>query len=419
MAFEADKLNAICPLPWLSMSFNTDSSVRVCCNTDHGGFVKNANQKIYLGDVSSPSDISNSETMKDLKSQMLSGVRSDFCKSCYSVEDAGGMSTRQYYLRKYQKETDKIISNQILSRDYPIQFIDFSLSNNCNLKCRMCTPGASFALGADFDAIGMSYNSEYSARAHTGWKFEGLIQNVIEDRNVNLSDILFTGGEPLTNSVHLKILTSLFDSGRSKDMTLTYHSNLMILPDAIVEMWTHFKKVDLHLSLEGNGAYNDYIRYKSDFQKIIGNLDKLFSYKRKLNLWVEIHTVFQAYNFLVLPEFLEYLKKFDQKFPCFPHFIWIDNPDFLSVNALPRDEKTKGLRNLTNFLNENLNFYKKCHFPEFVGEKMSILNACLARVHFEEDKDALVKFKDYTLKLDRLRGQSVATEIPALKGVFS
>ena len=187
----------------------------------------------------------------------------------------------------------------------------------------------------------------------------------------------------------------------------------------IGEMWTHFKKVDLHLSLEGNGAYNDYIRYKSDFQKIIGNLDKLFGYKRKLNLWVEIHTVFQAYNFLVLPEFLEYLKKFDQKLPCFPHFIWIDNPDFLSVNALPRDEKTKGLRNLTNFLNENLNFYKKCHFPEFVGEKMSILNACLARVHFEEDKDALVKFKDYTLKLDRLRGQSVATEIPALKGVFS
>ena len=410
---------AICPLPWMSLSFNTDSSVRVCCNTDHGGFVKNGSEKVFLDDISSLQDIADSDTMKSLKANMLGGVRSDFCKSCYAVEDAGGMSVRQYYVKKYHDEIERILTDKFSGRASSMKFIDFSLSNNCNLKCRMCSPGASYGLSADFKAIGMDYSSESAERAHSGWKYDGLIRNIVEDKASDLSDILFTGGEPLTNPIHLKILEALTENGRSKHVALSYHSNLMILPDHVLDLWKLFKKVDVHLSLEGNANYNDYIRHKSDFQKIIANLEKLFSYRKKSKLWIEIHTVFQAYNFLILPEYLEYLKQFEKDIPCFPHFIWIDNPDFLSVNSLPPDVKLSGAQALNAYLDENEKFYKKCSHPEFVSEKIGILRACLARMNYSEDKNSLEKFKVYTEKLDRLRGQNVAEVFPALKGVFS
>lgn len=409
---------AICPLPWVGLSFNVDSSLRVCCNTDHGGFVKNGSQKIFLADIADPLEVSQAETKRKLKTDMLNGVRSDFCRTCYRVEDSGGMSIRQYYVRKYEKQIKEIIKEKNLEKDYPIKFLDFALSNNCNLKCRMCSPASSYNLVKDFQDLNIPYEQEFTERAHKAWRYDGLIRRVVEGDGVQISDMLFTGGEPLTNQVHLNVLQSLYESGKSSQICLSYHSNLMVIPDQVLQMWKKFKKVELHLSLEGHNQYNDYIRYKSDFSKILENLNMLIASKKQLNLWIEIHTVFQAYNFMIIPEFLEYLKVFQKDIPCFPHFIWIDQPDFLSANSLPKELKIKGTQKILEYLEENARFYRKAYCPEFIAEKIDILKSYLTRLNDEDNTTNLNRFREYTKKFDQLRGQNAAEVFPELKGLF-
>lgn len=402
----------------MSASFNTDSSLRVCCNTNHGGHIFRDGKKIFLKDVISGAEVQQTETVKQLKEKMLGGQRPRFCSSCFDVEAANGISIRQYYVKKYEEVVERIIDSNDINHFEKTKFLDFSLSNNCNLKCRMCTPGSSYLLKDDFDSLNLSYDAEYSNNAHKLWTYEGVIENLISTESEEISDILFTGGEPLTNQVHLKILQGLVAKGRAPEVSLTYHSNLMVLPDAVVECWKKFKKVDLHLSLEGHEKYNDYIRHHSKWPKIIQNLEKLLAVKDEIKLWLEIHTVFQAYNILIIPEYLSYLKKYDALIPCFPHFIWLDNPSFLSANSLPQDLKLAAVRAIETYLADHLQFYLSSTFSSFNMEKYQILQGCLKRMDMGINDSAKNEFVNYTLKLDKLRNQNVLEVIPQLKDVF-
>lgn len=407
-----DVLKAICPLPWISVSFNTDSSFRVCCNTSHGGQIMEKDKKIYLKDVTGYSQVQQAETVRGLKEKMLAGERSRFCSSCYEVEDAGGFSIRQSNVLKYDEVVKKVIANKTPEQLEKIRFLDFSLSNNCNLKCRMCTPGASYLLQADFDKAGLPYDKDYSDLAHKSWKYEDAIENLILNESEALTDILFTGGEPLTNQIHLKVLLALIENDRAKDITLSYHSNLMVLPDQILQAWTNFKEVQVHLSLEGYEKYNDYIRYNSKFEKIVENLETLISLKHKINLWIEIHTVFQAYNLQIIPQYLTYLKRFAADIPPFPHFIWIDNPSFLSANSLPESLKRDAVNAINRYLEENSDYFKDTKFQNFLSEKILTLKSCLNRIEYSNNDEKRNEFVNYTRKLDKLRNQNVEEIFP-------
>ena len=95
----------ICPLPWVHFSVNTDTSLRVCCNTDHGGHIRDeSGEPLHLSDIDSLAEAVNRPSIKQLRQQMMSGERPDFCKSCYRIEDAGGTSVRQFYLRSFGSE---------------------------------------------------------------------------------------------------------------------------------------------------------------------------------------------------------------------------------------------------------------------------------------------------------------------------
>ena len=192
----------------------------------------------------------------------------------------------------------------------------------------------------------------------------------------------------------------------------------MVLPQQVISLWKNFKSVAVHLSLEGHEQYNDYIRYNSRWNKILQNLDTLLEHKEAITLWFEIHTVFQAYNVLIIPKFLNYLQKFNPKIPIIPHFIWIDNPSFLSVNSLSLDLKKQAVLDIEHFIEDNMAFYKNTKYCEFNLEKIEILKSCLKRIVFEDFKQERLQFVNYTRKLDSIRGQNVLDVLPELKEVF-
>ena len=352
---------------------------------------------------------------------MLKGERPEFCRSCYQVEDAGGTSVRQDYYRLFLNNVGEMVRTTSAdgASTYPLQDLDFSLSNNCNLKCRMCNPSASYGLHTDFRKLEIPFNAESAEKAYTLWQYEGLIQQLIEDSDSKLKQILFTGGEPLINPVHAKVLKALVERGLSQKIVIRYHSNLMIVPEEIQELWAEFAGVQLHVSLEGFGELNDYIRHKSEWARIVKNLNHVLQLKKKTRLWIEIHTVFQAYNLSGIIDFLTFLRGYSKLLPCFPHFIWLDNPDFLTIKALPLELRNREIDRLEAYLLEQRSFYEDSDFAEFNLNKLDILLAHLKRSRLTEFNEKLyTEFVLYTKKLDRLRNQNIINVAPRLAELF-
>ena len=131
-----------CPLPWIHFSANTDSSMRVCCNTGNGGFIKkNTGEKWYLADVKDLKEYYNTEQLSKIRLDMINNVRPEICERCFHLEDQGANSVRQTMIKFYPFESvvpdnTNMTTGEIL--DPNVIYLDFSWGNKCNLKCKMC-----------------------------------------------------------------------------------------------------------------------------------------------------------------------------------------------------------------------------------------------------------------------------------------
>lgn len=422
--------SGFCPLPWIHLSANTDTSMRVCCNTDHGGHVRDASGGIMrLDNVTSLRAAMNQETHKNLRSAMLRGERPDFCRRCYREEDTGGVSLRQLYLQHHTTTlSDAVAATSADGEIEPkVSFIDFSLTNNCNLQCRMCGPSSSFPLKKEFQALGFDHSDTTVTRAKEGWDFQGSLGRIVTEAAPNLKEMLTTGGEPFLSPQHLLILQSIIDHGRSRDVILRYHSNLTVLPDRLVELWTHFKSIEIHVSLEGVGPMNEYVRYPSKWDQITSNLAKLASLRSRATtpaIYCEIHTCLQALSWLRISELLvwtfEASSRLDGLFPRIPYPIWIDQPFGMTLDALPPNLRAEGAERLVKVLDRYQPEWSKSPAAGFEMTSAASFRAALQRLATAPyNPQAFQAFIDRTSKVDRYRGQSVSALIPEFEMYFS
>lgn len=409
-----------CPLPWVHLSANTDTSLRVCCNTDHGGHVRDANgQIVYLSEVGSVRDAMNQATYKDLRKSMLAGERPDFCRRCYTEEDHGARSVRQIYVGHFSDVYKRAKSETKAdgSIDPEVTYVDFSLSNNCNLKCRMCNPHSSFALSQEFDQLGLEYSSSQAEKAHRGWELDGNFGRIAREVVPHLKEMLTTGGEPFLSSAHYKILELCVESGRSQDIVLRYHSNLTLLPPRLIEIWKRFKQVELHVSLEGVGQVNDYVRYPARWDTIVRNLEKLSVVRGQMRLFVEIHTCLQAISWLRQWELVKWVsemsRKFDGLFPRIPYPIWIDQPREMTLLALPPALRELGASRLEAELNRIEPLFADNRSPHFELGALQSYRGALARLKAAPFEPALYQaFLERTGKVDGFRQQRLQELFP-------
>lgn len=406
---ESGRLPAgICPLPWMHFSVNTDTSLRVCCNTDHGGHIRDeSGEPLHLSDIASLSDAINRPSIKQLRQQMMKGERPDFCKSCYRIEDAGGTSVRQFYLRSFGNELKAQLRETLDDGTAAgrISYIDMSLSNNCNLKCRMCNPYASYALKNDFDACNLPYFQGGAERANAGWKDEERLLRIFTESLETTNEILTTGGEPFLSKLHIKILESAVQSGASQHIVLRYHTNLTLVPPRLVELWASFKAIEVHASIEAFGELNEYIRYPSSWETTRRNFEKLIELKGRLPLWIEVHTCFQAYGLLNIPELLAFLRNYQAVVPAMPYFIGLSNPAHLAAEVLPLELQNLARHQTWNYIDTHYRSLCSGPFGEFNREKIDILLGHFSAL--KEQSPHWDEFIRYTNAIDRLRGQSI------------
>jgi MoaA/NifB/PqqE/SkfB family radical SAM enzyme len=144
----AEIMPTFCAIPFVSLMVNPDATVKPCCmmkkgsNTLHNedgsvATIKNDFKKLW-----------NSDKLKKIRIDMVSGNKVSGCEVCYLQEDSGRKSNRQQSNEEwaFKLGTDhlyKLMDRAIIKNgelDYSIAYLDLRLGNLCNLKCRMCSP---------------------------------------------------------------------------------------------------------------------------------------------------------------------------------------------------------------------------------------------------------------------------------------
>jgi len=396
------KIDKLCPYPWLQLSVEPNGNLRFCCYGESGKDLQDQNGKlISINDVNTVEEVLNHPSYKSIRLAMSNQQYPDFCNTCLRIEKNGGESPRTAQIPLYQNEfLEQVKSMQTDgSVELRLHTLELTLGNICNLKCRMCSPFFSTLLKSDFDQMNFDYNKEEVSQIESFWQMNEELNPFLRDALSNIKRVNFLGGEPLLAPVHSKILKFLIDQKRSSEVTLFYNTNLTIVSQNTLDLWSQFKKVHLDVSLEGKAEINDYIRKGSDFKKIDRNIELV---KSTLGNKVEFNicTVLQALNFEHIPQWLDFLLTWKSYIPKLPNFIYLDFPSYLSAKILAPKHREPIIKILRNKIAEyqllKLSDIEKISLRGLIGFLDDLESA-------KWDEKGYLDFVVFNKKLDKFR----------------
>ena len=348
--------STFCFRPWTEIysHFNTCGP---CC----------INYNLYKGNIQT---YVNSQELKNIKKEFLSGGKPVSCNECWETEKAGVKSVRQ-------RET---------TRSKTIQRLSISLSNKCNYKCRMCNPEDSSAWSNDTAACsvrGMSPVLKTKNLTNIDW----IIERCKEQKII----LTVLGGEPLICDEYIYLLEQIEKYNLYDSITLVITTNLSVLKyrgvDHLTE-WAKFTNIIVYASFDGVGSVGEYIRQGYVHDKFCKNLNlskKFITY---------LSTTIQLYNVFDIPNIFNFANEYNLPID----FNFLIDPDYLRLENLNKIDRQAVLEHyaMHNFYNEEI--FNTLNSDNFLPLKN--------------------KFIDYTNSLDILWSKSYIDYIPKLERVL-
>jgi len=394
--------DTFCIAPFTHLSTKTDGSIKACCRSLPA--LSNIKKESLL-------QAWNNEEMKQLRTDLINGVRNEKCNACWKLEDVGAQSLRMKY--NNPKVGRQIINAETnlksLNADYSLNnkptWIEFKLSNLCNFKCRMCHPMDSTRWFEDYKKIEHIHEDSWQ-REMTDLNLtkKSLLRSYSEEFFENLPELMsnvdeiwFAGGEPLYDDDHYKILDSVMH--RADEITLNYATNLSMLSNKkynVVNYWKKFKKVIAAVSLDGPPELNEYIRSGADSKVIEDNIRLL--QKELPNVFIQGKITVQALNIYYAPETFEWFKSMN----VFTGVHFVTWPKFLDSRIWTGDARLE--------IKEKLESYLKTQ-NELIGLQLNVGNSIRDIVRFfnaseQFDNDKWNKFLEYNKTLDVARNET-------------
>jgi len=251
-----------------------------------------------------------------------------------------------------------------------------------------------------------------------------------------MKQLYFAGGEPLIIDEHYAILEECIKQGYAKDMEIRYNSNGIEWREDLFELWSHFKLVRFHYSVDSLFEMNEYIRYPSEWKRT-EEVFHILDTQTTDNVEITIACAVNALNIYYIPDFLKWkLQQNFKKINMWPfgagginyHFVYW--PAYLNVKVLPqwfKDEVEKKYLDFIPWWSENwqlgLPSWKqgKVTHDEWLNSGYGI-SRLLGMVKFMKSEDwsnRLPEMKDYLEKIDAHRGTSFYETFPEMKDIFS
>lgn len=386
-----------CMFPWTHLNATPKGDIYPCCSNDYSDPMGNTKDMTL-------EEAFNTDYMKQLRLDMLSGKKNSICDFCYNHEKASPYSFRTYSLEHFGKYLDESLAMTHTDGtvdEFKMRYFDIRFSNICNFKCRTC---------------GGEFSSQWAIEDKKTYKPDGpIIIHVDDEQGGILNEVLdqvdhidlayFAGGEPLITPEHYVILEELIRKGRTSTI-LRYNTNgstISYKDKDIFELWSHFDKIELSCSIDHYGERAELLRHGTKWDRVESNLKKF----RSLDyIDFQLNTVFSIFNYSTLPEFYQYMhdKELVDLNNDWYHSLYLAvHPAYYCARALPVELKSLAERNIRKW-----NAGKGC-IDRLTKDAMK----------FAAEEDTWEDVKDQVFhnfeRLDGIRGENLYSVFPELE----
>ena len=257
----ANKTNSgFCIVPFTSLYVENDR-IRLCCESE-----EKTNHRLH--NETSIMDVWNNDFYQSTRRDMLDGKLPSSCRICRLQESSGEQSKRMWE----NSRADDIDQFNTIINAGPRNF-DVRPSNKCNLECVMCNGIVSSAITKRVREYTGGNYSKFPIMTVGDWDQSIHITEYIKKNAENVSLLKFSGGEPFLMPEVYDLLESLSTSGHAEHIELTIITNGTVIRERWFEDHiVKFKKVKINISIDGTGDVLEYIRWPSNWNKIVSNL---------------------------------------------------------------------------------------------------------------------------------------------------
>jgi MoaA/NifB/PqqE/SkfB family radical SAM enzyme len=306
--------------------------------------------------------------LESARKQSSDGEKLPMCGRCWSEENIGHTSERQYLIQDLDPAIN--YTDPGFYQKGP-KHLNIKVSNICNLRCRTCQSYDSYLYHIEgeyyekkYNLTNTPYNAEKIKKHFTDSQLDELYE--LSD---NLERIELYGGEPFLDEQIPKFLTKLVFNGLSKNIDLFVSTNAT---HQLTEYWknilVNFKQVIINLSIDGISDKFTYMRHPGKWdiaEKNIKILHALTQEHSSINI-VPVITV-SALNVWNINEVFDYFKQYNTD----PFLILVQWPSYYCVNVLPTSIKPLVEQRLKSFNNTkfdaliNLMYTEPTKFSDF------------------------------------------------------
>ena len=441
--------STFCVLPWIHFATRPNGDMRLCCSSnasgageDHAvGLVKMEHGQPANFGRETPMEAWNNEYMRSVRTNMLQGNIPVSCRKCFEEEKVGVVSKRIWESMTWQQDEDGIDIAELVQQTKQdgtipeeLVYLDLRLGHTCNIKCVMCSPHDSSKWVPDHKKL-MAVLQDNEVKSQMQWDKKEF-NNKWHEKDTfweemyrqipNLKQVYFAGGEPLMIKEHKEFIEEIIRQGYQDKILLRYNSNGLLVDEDLIELWSKFKKVKFAVSMDACYERDEYIRFPTSWETVERNLHMLDNTPD--NIQTSLATAIQIFNVKHLPDFMKW--KVESGFKKLNtgtvpgdvqmggglvnmHLLYI--PTFLSIQILPKEDKQEVEERFMDFKDWLWKNYRQDddywkHNP--YGWKR--WEAVVKHMNAQDNSHLLPGFKEYTNKLDSIRGLSAEKIFPEL-----
>lgn len=409
-----------CGLAQGSVAINSYGEYIPCCNIRMEHFTMYQSPFIKHLIPTDPSERINMPNLKKIRNDLSKGIWPLACQNCKIAEDSNVASMRMIW-------NDAIPDAPLTETIDPVdvKYLDLTFSTKCNSKCMTCNMDLSDFWEEEYqvhypEAINRNANNRVSITTETAQK--------LIDTFPNVERISLIGGEPTISDEHVAFLKMLIDNGRSKNIGLSYVTNLTGVTDDLLALWEHFKTVHLSVSIDGFDKVNEYIRYPFKWSKTETNLKTILELCQKHALTnkytMGLSCTHSIYNAIQAHDLIEYYYDTLKSYHCedgntlLKHcgaFInRVSHPKNAMISNLSNLYRNKGIEKGNRLLNKiQTDIDNGLLVEKGIVESIRLMNDWLAEP-WSMDKENIETIHTFIKTSDNFRNRNINDYIPEL-----
>jgi len=273
-----------CDKPFNHNYIHPNGKMRLCCTTIQDLPMDN-NYNLFDANKHTIDEYWNSNRMKEIRRKMIAGKKIRDCERCYQQEEQGAQSLRSTH------GMDDYTTNTLPDGTYKksADTMQIQLGNICNLKCKMCSQMYSHMHGMETRDIGeqdpewLHWVKEQGANVNNWtnelgtkqewYKNPATKEKMFEHISKNIKQLNVIGGEPTLIPEFYELFEYCDKRGTLGTKDVTIVTNLTNTNPKLTNWLPKLKGWTIWASVDGLGERTEYIRYPSNWNKVLQSLD--------------------------------------------------------------------------------------------------------------------------------------------------